>query len=470
MNKTGLPASLLVALLTAVSAAQTPFAELIAHVPASANAVVLVDAERLLASPQAVKEDWRSRYEQAFASGSITMAPDTERMVLAAQLQYDSMQPQWVAAIADLAKPRSAVEVARATKGKLDPFGNTPAVALREDGYVLELSPKRFAAMSPANRQSVSRWLREIQSRTAPSISPFLRDTLAASKTSAVVMALDLEDAVSPEVFRAKLAASASAKERRVDLDSATKALTGIRGVVLELAITEKSFGRLLIYFRGDHSAIEPIAKQLVQEALAGQGAAIEDIEGWTTQSGPEWISLQGTLSDSGRRRILSLVDNPLAALLAEEATETVASDRQHAKIAAATQQYFKALSSIVDEVRKESTTAETFAQNALWFDRWARRIDALPVLNVDEDLIKFSEYLSTELRNMSAALRGINTNAGERSASVYSSYDADDERRAIRAQERSKAVRSARDMAQELQNVMAKIRKDLTRKYQVEF
>jgi len=39
------------------------------------------------------------------------------------------MQPQWEAAIADLGKPRSAVEVARATKGileRIDPGGEGP--------------------------------------------------------------------------------------------------------------------------------------------------------------------------------------------------------------------------------------------------------------------------------------------------------------------------------------------------------
>jgi hypothetical protein len=344
-------------------------------------------------------------------------------------------------------------------------------VALREEAYAIQLGPNRFAAMSPANRQSVSRWLREVQNRRAPAISPFLKDTLAASKASAVVMAFDLEDAVSPEVFRAMLAASATAKEKKTDLEAAAKELDGIRGMVFEVAITEKSFGRLLIYIRGSHSAIEPIAKELVQEALASQGAAIEDIEGWTTQPGPQWIALQGPLSEAGRRRILSLVDNPLAALLAEEAAETVESDRQHSKTAAATQQYFKALSSIVNELRKESSTAETFAQNALWFDRWARQIDALPVLNVDEDLLQFSEYLSTELRNMSAALRGITTSAGMRTAAAYSySYDSNDERHAIRSEERAKGIKSAQGIAQEIQNVMAKMRKDLTKKYQVEF
>jgi len=169
---------------------------------------------------------------------------------------------------------------------------------------------------------------------------------------------------------------------------------------------------------------------------------------------------------------------------LSADESETNTSNSQATKVAAASQQYFKALSSVVDEVRTESAKSKTFGQNALWFDKWARRIDSLPVLNVDEELTKFSEYLSTQLRTMAAAMRGIGIQSGARTAQVwdstsvyYSGYsyyadvrDADPERRAIRAEEKAKGATSARGIAQEIQNEMAKVRKYLTQKYQVEF
>ena len=450
--------------------AQSPFEELASKIPPSANAIVLIDAQRLFGSPLSVREGWKNGYEQAFVGGSVTMAPDTQRMILAAQIEYESMEPKWEIAVADLGKPRTAVEVARATKGVLDPFGDTPAVALRGDAYAVELAPTRYAAMSPANRQSVARWLREAQSRTAPALPPYLKGTLVASQQSEVVMALDLEDAIPPDVVRAKLAASAAVKGKKIDLDAASNALDGIRGLVLEVDITDGSFARLMIHFRGDATVLAPVAKPLLQEVLADLGATIDDIDDWKLQSETQRIVLHGALSAAGRKRVFSLIDNPLSSLLAEDQSSNPVADRQQSQTIAASQHYFKAITSIVREVREKSSDAKTFGQNAMWFDKWARRIDALPVLHVDQELLAFSEYLSTQLRNMAAAMRGIGINSGGRSASYPDWRYADDDRRAIRAQEKAKGATTARGIVHEIESALAKIRKDLTQKYQVEF
>jgi hypothetical protein len=45
-----------------------------------------------------------------------------------------------------------------------------------------------------------------------------------------------------------------------------------------------------------------------------------------------------------------------------------------------------------------------------------------------------------------------------------------DAERRAIRAQERATGATSARGIAQELENSLARVRQDMTQRYQVEF
>src|SRR5688500_10574064 len=149
-------------LLTLSQTAAAQFEDLAAHVTASANYIVLLDGQRLLDSPLAVREGLKDKYEQAFASRLVTISPDTQKLVLASQINYELMRPEWEVAVADLAKTRTAAEIARLTKGTLDPIGDTPAVVLRDNAYAIELGPKRVAAMAPANRQSVARWLRDI--------------------------------------------------------------------------------------------------------------------------------------------------------------------------------------------------------------------------------------------------------------------------------------------------------------------
>jgi hypothetical protein len=472
--------------------AAAQFEELAAQIPASANAIVLLDGQRLLASPLAAREAWKEKYEQAFASGLVSIAPDTQKLVLAAQLDYEYLRPQWEVAVAQVGRPRAAAEIARLTKGTLDPIGDTPAVALRDNAYAIELGPKRVAAMAPANRQSVARWLREISGRTVPALSPYLKATLVASQQSAIVVAFDLEDAVPTDVIQAKLAASSVLKEKNIDVAAAAKALAGIRGLALEVAVTDGSFGRLLIHFNGDATVLAPVAKPLLLEILADLGASIDDIAEWKVTTEPQRIVLNGPLSAAGRKRVFSLIDNPLGSLIAAEHAPVSESDRQQTRQAAASQQYFKALTSVLDDVVKESKDAKTFGQNALWFDKWARKIDKLPLVNVDKELLDFGQYISSSLRNMAAAMRGIGIQSGARTAQVYQTvttdYNAyagvwgggasyytewrnvDGERRAIRADERAKGATSARGIASEIENATAKVRQAMTVKYMVNF
>src|SRR5262245_41132488 len=90
------------------------FDELLAKIPASANAVALLDAQRLFTSPIGVREGWKDKYEQSFAAGLVTMSPDTQRLVLGAEFDYEFMKPKWEAAVADFRKPRSAGDISLA--------------------------------------------------------------------------------------------------------------------------------------------------------------------------------------------------------------------------------------------------------------------------------------------------------------------------------------------------------------------
>lgn len=474
---------------SSVSPVRAQFEELMAKLPAATNAVVLLDAQRLFSSPLGTKENWKDKYEQSFASGLVTMAPDTNRLVLATQIDYEFMKPQWEAAVADFGSSRSAAQVARSAKGVLERIGDVPAVALHDNAYALELGPQRLGAMWPANRQAVARWLRDIQARREPALSGYLKATLVASQQSAVVVAFDLEDAIPPDIIRAKLATSAAIKSKNIAVEAAAKVLDEIRGLVLEVAVNENASGRLMVHFRGEAGALAPVAKPLLQEILAGLGGTIDDIEQWKVQADPQRIALSGPLSAAGRKRVFSLIDNPLASLVAADQTSPSAADRSLSQVAGASQQYFKALTSILSEVREKSGDAKTFGENALWFDKWARRIDKLPLLNVDKDLQGFGQYVSSQLRNMASAMRGIGINTAARGSQVipsgyvsasanywdgYSYYaewrNVDAERRAIRAEEKATGATSARAIARDVENSLSKVRQEMTQKYMVEF
>jgi hypothetical protein len=458
------------------------FPELARYVPASANAITLLDTERLLASPLGVRESWKDKYDQAFASGIVTIPPGTQRMILAAELDFEYMKPRWELAVAELTEARSVAQIARATKGVLDPIGETPAVALRDDSYLVELAPKQLGAMSPANRQKVSRWLRDLQQRSVPALSPYLKASLAATDKSQIVMAFDLEDAIPPDVIRAKLAASAAVADKKVDVDQAANALSSIRGLTLEVAVTGGSYGRLRVHFNEDSAVLAPVALPLLLEILGDLGARIDDLQSWKVAAEPKRITFSGELSMDGMKRVFSLIDNPTSAILATEPKQQPNKDSQVQ--AYASQQYFTAINSVLKDVSKESKKATTISETALWLDKWSRRIDRLPILNVDEELTQFGSAVANALRGMAAAIRGVGINSGARTAAIYNSgsvssdgysfyaewRDVDGERRAVRAEERAKGAISAREIAAEIEKENSRMRQVMTKKYKLAF
>ena len=483
----------LVAGLSLARPAAAQFESLAAKIPSTANAIVLFDAQKVMASPIAQKEGWKEKYEEAFASGLVTISPDTQHMVLGVQIDYQTMQPQWEVAIADFGEEHTVAEVARATKGTLDQFGELPAVILSDDSYCVQLAPNRLGVMAPANRQTVARWLREVGSRTEPGLSPYLKGTLTASQSSQVVVAFDLQDAVPPELIKMKLAASATLAGKNIDLDAATKALASLRGLVLEVAVTEGSFGRLMVHFNSDASVLAPFAKPMILEVLGNLGAMIDDIQGWKATTEPMKFTLNGPLSQEGRKRVLSLIDHPVAALIATNKSQSMSEQPESSKAAYATQRYFASITKIRDDLREKAKDAKTFGQHAMWLDNWARRIDRLPILDVDEEMLAYGRYTTQRMRDASAALKGIGINSAARGAQVYQQYsysgggyagygygagygynvqwnNVQGQRRAISAQERGQGATTAQAISAEMDNETAKIRQAMTQKYKINF
>ena len=460
----------------AVQPARAQFEPLAASVPSSANSIALVDVKRLFDSPLAAKEGWGDKYDRAFASGLCAIPPFTDRLILAAEIDYEHLQPKWELAVAELADARTAAMIARTSKGVLDPIGKLPAVAIRDDSYIVELGSKRLGAMAPANRQAVARWLRETQSRSTPALSTYLKGSLIASEKSQIVVAFDLEDAIPPEVIRANLAASETLAAKKVDLDAAAKALAALRGLAVEVGVSDAASGRLRLHFSGDAGPLAPVAQPLLLEILGDLGAYIADIENWKVTAERERITFEGSLSTAGMRRVLALVDSPTSAILTSDNQQANKHSEGSAQ-AYATQQYYRSLTSILEDLRAEGKTSKTLAQNGMWFDKWARRIDRMPIQNVDPELLEFGRAVSAGLRSMAGDIRGIGIHTSAQNAQVVASYSyygdwfyVDAQKRAVRAQERAKGVLSARDVYQAIENEAARIRQVLTERYKIAF
>jgi hypothetical protein len=472
--------------------ARAQFEQLAAKVPSTANAMVLLDAEKLMASKLAEEAGWKGKFEQAFAAGLVTISPDTKRMVIASQLDLAHMTPLWELVLADFAEDRSVAQIARNVQGSLDTVGDLQAVVLSDDSYCVQLEPSRLGVFAPANRQTVARWLREVGARSKPDLAPYLQSTLVAGKKYPVVIAMDLEDALPLEVVRTRLAGSAALTNKKIDIDAAAKAIGSLRGIVLEVSITDAAFGQLMIHFREDATVLAPVAKPLLLEVLGNQGATIDDIASWKVTTEPQRFTFTGPLSAAGCRRVLSLIDHPIAALIAADKSKSQSDRPESSKAAYATQQYFKSIMTLRDDLREQSKEATTLGESAMWMDKGARRIDRLPLLNVDPEMLAYGRYITARMRDASQALKGIGINSAAQKAQVYQQYSASAtvsdgyyggsysanvqwnnvgaQRRAISAQQRAQGATTAQAISVEMDNQTVEIRQVMTQKYQINF
>jgi hypothetical protein len=484
--------------------AQDQFGQLVARIPRSANAVVILNMEKILASPMGVREGWKENLTKAFEAGIMRVPPEATRFVLAEQLDFQFMEPLWEAAVMNVAETITMEQIAEELGGKVDSVSDFPAVALPRDAYLVQFAPNTFGAMAPANRQEVYRWTQELKS-DQPS-SPYLQGAAVYSDDAGtdIIVAIDLEGVVGVKDVAAYLNAIDLPDEAKKDLSSLAQLLSGVRGLRLGVRIGSEPFGKLAVDFRDNVSISPELAKALFLGILAEGGMGIRDLEGWKPAVSGKEVSLQGNLSRDGLRRVLSVVESPAPHDLgAQQAGKIVsASDAEGIK-ATKTLEHFNSVTTLLNDIKKDmSGNLANLASMALWFDKYARRIEALPILNVDEDLLEYSTYVARQLRNASGAVRGMGIRSGVRQhqitsapgagytyygsyrygryggygggVAVYNPYNearaVGQERRKVRYQERGAMAMDVHVIRDEVIQATNDIRREMTQRYQIEF
>ena len=67
------------------------------------------------------------------------------------------------AAVIELNEDLSSTQLEKMRHGTLDTIEGRPAIVRSNNTYIVKLAPKTVGAMTPANRQTVVRWLREVR-------------------------------------------------------------------------------------------------------------------------------------------------------------------------------------------------------------------------------------------------------------------------------------------------------------------
>ena len=400
--------------------------DLVRRVPDRPNTLVLIDVAKAYSSPMAEKEQWQEKMLSAFQSGMIMIPPAASQFVLASQLDLELMQPIWEVALAKVNQDVSIPQFAQQRGGSVDVVAGESAVALPDDTYAIKFGPTLVGAMKPANRQSVGRWIEASRDAKRRPLTPYLEEAVGYVQDvgTPIIIALDLENALAPAGIRASLEGMKCLEGKSVDLDKLSQALASVRGVTLGITLVERRYGGLKIDFSQDVSMTAAFAKPLLLEALASQGAMIDEFNDWTVNVTSNQISLKGVLEPSGLRRILSLLEPPHSPDYVPPRPSS-GTNPDELTAALASQEYFKTVTTLLDDLKGKRKSDEfvTWGQVGLWFERYAKKIDNLPILNVDNELLDYGVFVADSLRQSETAMKGIGAKSGYRKTQLSNSY-----------------------------------------------
>ena len=149
--------------------------------------------------------------------------------------------------------------------------------------------------------------------------------------------------------------------------------------------------------------------------------------------------------------------------------------------------------------MKPNTTGVKTLGQVGAWFGKYARRIDELPILNVDPELLDYGAFVASALRQAEASFRGSGGRSRVQQLNVPTQYEVyggarggfgrwgayggygavaygedvramQQERTRIRTTERVNTAATGRDLMQQVAEATADVRRKMTQKYQVEF
>lgn len=407
--------------------ASAQLGELLRRVPSDANMLVVMDVEKMLATPMAEREFWGARLQLRSSSKQVIISPNVTRVVMATNLDLEQKQSRWTAAVGHLKVEPSLEKVAEGEGGHTDEVDGLGAVWSPRDMFMVKFAPRTFGLMSPANRQAVLRWIRQSKTQAVTALPRFLVGAVdQMSPQTQMLLALDLEGVASPAEVRPDLEALESLKGQAVNRDDLAILIAGVRGLTLAVQIDDQATGVLEVTFEKNASIMAPFAKPLLLEVFAGAGAYLEEMAEWDLAVEGSTVVLSGPLRDSGLRRLGSLMDVPSA----PELSTTGQGDSEEAPTpqdtATASQQYFKAVKGYIDDIGR-AERAEKLDDAVVWIERYARKIEGLPIVNVDEELLEYSAYVSAMLQDCVVRVKDVSLRSRKRMAAHSNFYDTKD-------------------------------------------
>lgn len=394
-------------------------AESLVQIPDAANAVAVLNVDALYKSPRSQRDGWAKKQEIA---DNIRMPTSVAMLVIGYHVDQGNTDQSWRVAVATLKKPVPMTAIAAREKGQLESIGDQEAVASPRHCYFIGMGPRRVAISYPDNRQQTARWLQFAKTNSKPVISTYLQEAVKADPQAHIVAAFDMDEMVEPRRLKAWLMSTKTLERQSpATLAEMHKVLVKMHGIRFSARVYDQSIvTKVHLDFEGNPKEFGAVLKSLFLEALDDFGAALDDFKNCQVQTEGNTVTLRTNLSDEGLARVMSLLLLPHS--------ETGPDDDSAApggadEILAASRRYYKQVKQMVEDLRRKYKTATNYNRTALWHENYAKKIEQLPIGDVDKDLLQYGANVAANLRALAGSLRGVPQNVNVLESQKYYRY-----------------------------------------------
>jgi len=386
----------------ATSVLAQPSEAMLRWVPSGANAIVVVNVRDLTSSQLGQREGWAQRHEKDFLAGAARIPTSANLAVMATEMCLDTGARSWEVGILQLDRNVPMTDISRREGSTISIIGGERAIYAPHNAIFVELDRRILGVRQPADRQATAQWLKE--ARAGQDRNAFLTGLVtSADRRAQVLLAIDLREIHTAEEIARGLNNSELLKGMETDAQALARFLAGVQSLRLAITVTSRMEGQLQVDFSSSPQPFVNLLKPLLLGVLDRMEIPMADFVDWQPAVQGNSFTLSGPVSTGGLRRVLSIIEPYMADL-----SESDSPGDAKQVMADTSQRYFRALTTLLDDLRAQYTNVRTVDQSGAWFDRFAAKIDALPTLNVDPELVQFALSLSGKMRALAASLRGI--------------------------------------------------------------
>ena len=345
------------------------------------------------------------------------LTADLKTLKIAAMLDLASLDPVWELADAEFTAAPSVRELVRAEKGYADTIEGAQVVWSSRNAYFM---PKgnSVLAMRPASRQVLAKWLRAGKESPGKALAAEWEKVAEKfPKDAALSFALDVRDAISPTAAMKKLPNLAAMKDKSDQVGDVAVALESLQWLYFTVQCGDASQGTLRLSFGAPATAMATVGKPLLIEVLAARGLTIPDLAKWNAKVDGSDLVLSGSISPATVNYLLNFLTTPASigsAHRGSKAPENAENADPTAAVKAATKKYLADVRKSVETVRDFRAT--TAGERGTWNERYGRKINNLPTLNVDPEAISYGAQVASLMAGTNLTIReaGFERSAGQ--------------------------------------------------------